>query len=117
MVVQARVRDAGAWADEAGGLEVAGGAEAGLEEDPGDADHRLGPRLQRRVEGDRLRAGVLHVDLQVVLQVLADAQQVVHAGNALLLKKDGRDTCWERGGQTVYISGLAESFKNKTKYI
>src|SRR3546814_11541321 len=71
-------------------LEVAGGAEAGPEEKPVDADQRLVPRLQRRVERDRLRAGVLHVDLQVVLQVLADARQVVRDGDALRLQFVGR---------------------------
>ena len=41
------------------------------------ADERPLPLLQRGLHRHRLRARVLDVDLEVVLQVLADARQVV----------------------------------------
>src|SRR3546814_19255696 len=44
VILQVRMLDAGAAADEAAVLEVAGGAEAGAEEKPVDADQRLVPR-------------------------------------------------------------------------
>ena len=55
---------------------VAPGPDA--EEQPLRADERPLPLLQRRLHRHRLRARVLHVDLEMVLQVLADAGQVVH---------------------------------------
>src|SRR3546814_15515759 len=45
VILQVRMLDAGAAADEAGGLEVAGGAAAGPEEKPVDAAQRLVSRL------------------------------------------------------------------------
>ena len=64
-------------ADEGTGFEVVGGAEPVLEQDPADPDQQLGKRPQLAVEGDRLAAAELKVDLQVVLQVLADPGQIV----------------------------------------
>src|SRR3546814_3955301 len=46
VILQVRMLDAGAAADEAAGLEVAGGAAAGPEEKPGDAEQRLVPRSE-----------------------------------------------------------------------
>src|SRR3974390_86056 len=48
-----------------------------LAEQPQQADERTLPNLESRVERDGLGAGVLHVHLQMVLQVLADARQVM----------------------------------------
>ena len=70
--------DPGAAADEAAGLEMVGGAEAGAEEGPFHADQELAHRVHRLVEGDRLQAGVLDIDLEMVLQVAADTRQVGH---------------------------------------
>ena len=85
----------GTRADEGAGLEVVGGAEAALEEDPAGADQALADGPQLRVEGDRLGAAELEVDLDVILQVGADPRQVVHhldAGGAQHLgRPDARE--------------------------
>src|SRR5690625_186422 len=78
VVLQVRVLDAGAAADEAARLEVAGGAWTLFEEQPSCADPRLVPRLSCRIDADRLCAGMLHVDFQVILEVLAYPRQLVH---------------------------------------
>ena len=73
---QVRVGDVVVGADEAARLEVVGRTRAGLAQDPLRPDAR--PPLHREVgrHGDGLRARVLHVDLEVVLQVLPHAGQV-----------------------------------------
>ena len=90
VILQVRVLDTGAAADEAARLEVAGGAQALAEEHPVDADLQLVPGLERRVERHRLLAGVLDVDLQVVLQVLADARAVGRHRDAMGAQVVGR---------------------------
>ena len=74
---QVRVGDLVVRADEAAALEVVRRARAAAEE-PLQPDPRALPLLQRRLHGDRLLAAVLDVDLEVVLEVLADAGEVVH---------------------------------------
>ena len=44
----------------------------------------LREQAHRRIERDRLRAGHLEIELEMVLQVLADAGQVVHDRDAVL---------------------------------
>ena len=63
--------------DEAAALEVVRRARAASEEQPLEPDPRLAPVGERRLHRDWLRALVLDVDLEVVLEVLADAGQVV----------------------------------------
>ena len=70
-------------ADEAAGLEVVGGAQAGALEHPFDADGGLVVPEVGRCDGHGLQALVLHVEFEVVLQVVAHARQVqdlLHAG-------------------------------------
>ena len=64
-------------ATEAAALEVVGGAEALAPEEPVEGDLGAAVPLQPGCDRDRLLGGVLHVDLEVVLQVGADAREVV----------------------------------------
>ena len=75
---EVRVRDVLVRADEAPGLEVIRRARPAAEEQPARADLRASPLLQRGLHRDRLRGGVLDVDLEMVLQVLANRRQVLH---------------------------------------
>ena len=75
-----------ARADETARLEVVARAEAGAIQHPFEADLRLVPPLERRVQRDRLLALVLDIHLQVILQVLADTGQVEHDGNVEFLQ-------------------------------
>ena len=77
VVLDVGVADAGAGADEAAALEMVGGTQPLLEEEPAQADQGLGPGVHRAVERDRLAAGDLEVEFQMVLQVLAHAGEVV----------------------------------------
>src|SRR4029453_7716068 len=64
--------------DEAAGLEVVRRTRAAAEEQPLRADERPAPQLRRlRLHGHRFTAAVLDVHLEVVLEVLADAGQVL----------------------------------------
>ena len=76
MELDVGVRDAVAAAQEGPGVGLVARAHALLEEEPLEADHDHAVRLQVAVERDRLLAAVLHVNLQMVVQVLADARQV-----------------------------------------
>ena len=73
---QVGVGDVVVAAREPAGLEVVRRARARAEEQPLGADQRPAPHLHVRGDRHRLRAGVLDVDLEVVLEVLADAGQV-----------------------------------------
>jgi hypothetical protein len=64
-------------ADEAAALEVVRGAGPAAEEEPAEEDARPVAPLHRRRDRDGLRGAVLDVDLEVVLEVLADPRQVV----------------------------------------
>ena len=57
-------------------------AQPALEEEPAAADQELVKKVELAVQGDRLGAAELEIDFQVVLQVLADAGQLVHNGDA-----------------------------------
>ena len=70
VVLDVGIVDAGRRAHEGRRLELVGGAEPGLEEQPLRADQRLGERVEHRVERDRLGRFLLDVELQMVLQVL-----------------------------------------------
>jgi hypothetical protein len=89
VVLQIRVLDTSARADERTSLEMAGRAEPSLHEEPLQADARLGPGPLRRVQRDRLGARVLDVDLEVVLEIAADARQVRHRRNLEAFKLVG----------------------------
>jgi hypothetical protein len=84
VVLDVGVLDAGAGAHEGGRLELVGGAEPRLGEEPARADQRLGDQVVVAVEGDRLGRGLLDVDLEVVLEVRADAGAVGDDGEAVL---------------------------------
>ena len=86
VVLDVRVLHAGAGADEAAGFEVVGGAEAIPEQEPARADQALGDKVPVAVERDRLAALHLQVDLQMVLQVGADAGPVGDHIDAVLLQ-------------------------------
>src|SRR5699024_9543677 len=58
-------------------LEMVRGTGAGTQEEPLRADERPLPLLQCGLHRHGLRARVLDVDLEMVLEVLADARQVV----------------------------------------
>ncbi len=75
---QVGIRDVLVAAGEAPAFEVVRGARPAAEEQPPESDPRTPAPLEVRRHRDRLGAGVLHVDLQVVLEVLAHAGQVVH---------------------------------------
>ena len=71
-----RVRHLVVAADEAAGLEVVRRAGAAAKEQPLEADQRPGATRRAGAIDTGWRAGVLDVDLEVVLEVLADARQV-----------------------------------------
>jgi hypothetical protein len=68
--------DARRRADEAAALELVGRARPGLEEQPLRPDQRLGEQVPVFVERDRLDAFLLDVELEVILQIGADARPV-----------------------------------------
>ena len=75
---QVRIRHLVVAAHEPAALEVVRRARATPEEQPLEADPRTPPPGQRRLHRDGLRGAVLDVDLEVVLEVRADAGQVRH---------------------------------------
>ncbi len=78
---QVRVGDFVVAAHEPAALEVVRRAGSPAQEQPLGADEGSPPHLQLRLQRHRLLAGVLHVDLEVILQVPADGRQVVHDGD------------------------------------
>ena len=72
-----RVGDLVVRADEASRLEVIRRAGPAAQEEPARADLRPPPLLQRRLHRHRLRRCVLDVDLEVILEVLADGREIV----------------------------------------
>src|SRR5690606_6104395 len=79
---QVRVVDHVVTAHEPTGLEVVGRRGAGAGQQPLQTDLRTVAQHERGVEGHRLLAGVLHVDLEVVLEVLTDTGQILHDRDA-----------------------------------
>ena len=75
---QVRIGDLVVAPDEAARLEMVRGPEARTEEQPLGPDERLPPQLQARGDRHGLRAGMLHVDLEVILEMLADPGNVLH---------------------------------------
>src|SRR5437762_7044163 len=73
--------DAGMRADEAAALEMIGGAETGLEQEPFEPDEGLGEEIEARTQRYRLQAFHLEIEFEMILQIVADARQIV----------DGRD--------------------------
>ncbi|VTR66341.1 conserved hypothetical protein [Desulfosarcina cetonica] len=76
--------------DEAAGLEMVGGRLAGAAEQPFETDPRLVVPLERRIHADRLFAGILHVQLEVVLQVAAHPGKILDNTDAKGIKMVGR---------------------------
>src|SRR5690242_16374285 len=70
--------DAGTRANEAAALEMIGGAEARLEQQPFDADEPLGKEIETRQQRDRLERFHLEIDFEMVLQILPNARQIVN---------------------------------------
>ncbi len=86
---QVRVADLIVAAQEAAALEVVGRPWPAAQEEPPGADGRPVTPFQRRRDRDRELGPELHVDLQVILQVLADAGQVgdhVDAGRGQVVR-------------------------------
>ena len=77
-------------ANETARLEVVGRGRALVQEKPLEADPRLVVPAQRGEDRDRLGAGVLDVDLQMILHILAHAGQVLDHGNVQRLQVGGR---------------------------
>src|SRR5262249_41978937 len=76
-------------------LEVVGGPWARSTEQPFRADHRPVVHLQGRCDADRLLARVLDVDLEMVLQVLADSWQIGNDVNPVRSEETGRPDAGE----------------------
>src|SRR6266704_1208103 len=83
MVLQVRMRDLGVAADEGAGLKMRGSPQSGFQQEPSRADNHAYYWILRHVERDRLFAGVLNVELEVVLEIAADTRQIMRDGNAL----------------------------------
>ena len=81
-----RVLHAGAAADVAVGFKLVGGAQAPFQEQPVGTDPGFRQGSEPAVQGDLLRALLLHPDFQMILQVLAHAGQIVHHFDAVFLK-------------------------------
>ena len=75
MVLQVRLAQAGLAADKTAGLKMIGGTQTPAKQQPLQTNLELVERLERRKQRDRLGALVLHIGLEVVLQVFAHAGQ------------------------------------------
>src|SRR6185437_13444687 len=84
MILDVGMANTGATADEAAALEMIGGAEAIMAEQPARADRELRERPRGRIERHLLRAGELEVEFQMILQIGADTRQIVHDRNGVL---------------------------------
>src|SRR5689334_1878631 len=88
--LEIRVADAGPASDEGAGLEVIGGAEPGAERQPLKTDPRACEKPEMRIQRNRTRARLLHIDLEMVLQAGAHARPVgddLHSVLAELLRR------------------------------
>ncbi|MNS75696.1 hypothetical protein D3C72_1092230 [compost metagenome] len=90
VILQVGPVEFGIAADETAGFELVAGADAGAQEQPFGADRRLVVQLQCRGQRDRLLALVLQVHFQMILQVGADAGQVVHQIDVQAAQQVGR---------------------------
>ncbi len=77
VILDVRPFELRARTDKTARLELVAGADASTVEQPLGTDGRLVVQQQRRIQRHRLGAGVLQVHLQVILQILANARQVV----------------------------------------
>src|SRR5438094_400393 len=77
-IEQVRVRDVVVAPGEPASLEVVRRPRTPLEQEPLQTDPRPVPPAEVRRDRDGLGARVLDVDLQVILEVLADARHVLH---------------------------------------
>ena len=82
MVLDVRELDPRPAAEIAARLEQVRGRDAGFRREPLEPDLELAPRRGRSVERDRFDALVLDRPVEMVLQVLAHARQVVRHGDA-----------------------------------
>jgi hypothetical protein len=78
VVLQIRIAHTGAASDEAAGLEMVAGTQPVMAQQPPHADPRLGEQAHRRIECDRLATLYLEIEFQMVLQVFADASQLLN---------------------------------------
>ena len=83
MILDIGVDNAGAAADMAAAFEMVGRAEAVAGEEPLQTNLRLAPEALRGEQGDGLAAGHLHVEFEMIHQVLADAGGIVQDGDAV----------------------------------
>ena len=83
MILDVGVALAGATADEAAGLEVIGRPQAVLAQHPAQADQRLAVGRHLRIQRDRLGAGDLKVEFQVVLQILTHSGELPNDADAV----------------------------------
>src|SRR5438876_6739487 len=83
MVLQIRMRDLGVAADEGAGIKMRGSPQSGFQQEPSRADNHSCYWILRHVERDRLFAGVLNVEFEVVVEIAADTGQVMRYRNAL----------------------------------
>src|SRR5215207_4666001 len=82
MELDVRVGNSRARADEAAALEVVGRPETVAAHQPAHADQRFGDGAEGGIERDGLSRGDLEVELEMILQVLADPRKVVHGLDA-----------------------------------
>ncbi|CCK14201.1 protein of unknown function DUF140 [Cronobacter universalis NCTC 9529] len=87
VVLNVRPGELFAAADKPAAFKVVAGADTGAVKQPLRADFRLVPPFQRRVERDRLFTFVLQIHLQVILQIFADARQIMHHRNITLFQQ------------------------------
>ena len=76
----------GVRADEAAAFEMVRDREAALEQHPFGADQEAAEEAHLAVQGDGFLAGILDIDLGMVLQVLAHARQIMQDFDARLLQ-------------------------------
>ena len=90
VILDVGLLDAGRRAKEGAGLELVGGTEPGLEQHPLRARHPLPEPRKPGIEGDRLQADLLEIELHVILKVGADARAVGLDLDAHVLQVLGR---------------------------
>ena len=89
VVLQVGVCDARFAADETTGLKVVGGPQAASHQHPFQPDPGFGQRVHCRIQGNGFLAGVLHIGLQMVLQVFTHTAQRCYGPKAQLAQLIG----------------------------